>query len=232
MPKLVFILEDETDILELISLQITNAGFETRGFIRGEEMFNGMRSALPDLIVLDLMLPDMDGLEVCKRLKENPSHDKIPVVMLTARINIEDKVKGLEYGADDYITKPFDSKELIARINAVLRRSAWETEKNVLMITPDFKIDFNRFEVFYKNRRLDLTLTEFKILQLLTKRPGWVYSRSQILDYLWGNDKIVIERSVDVHIKNLRDKIGEIASMVINVRGVGYKFDQQEPRQD
>ncbi|MDD2331252.1 MAG: response regulator transcription factor [Candidatus Cloacimonetes bacterium] len=225
MQKMIYILEDEADILELLSLQLSNAGFRTRGFMRAEAMLYSLNQEIPDLIVLDLMLPDLDGLEVCKRLKETPALERIPVVMLTARINIEDRIKGLDYGADDYITKPFDSKELLARINAVLRRSGWETEKNVLLITPEFKLDFNRFEVFMKNKRLDLTLTEFKILQLLTKRPGWVYSRSQILDHLWGTDKIVIERSVDVHVKNLRDKIAPYDKMVVNVRGVGYKFD-------
>lgn len=225
MQKMIYILEDEADILELLSLQLSNAGFRTRGFMRAEAMLHSLNQEIPDLIVLDLMLPDLDGLEVCKRLKETPALERIPVIMLTARINIEDRIKGLDYGADDYITKPFDSKELLARINAVLRRSGWETEKNVLLITPEFKLDFNRFEVFMKNKRLDLTLTEFKILQLLTKRPGWVCSRSQILDHLWGTDKIVIERSVDVHVKNLRDKIAPYDKMVVNVRGVGYKFD-------
>ena len=125
----------------------------------------------------------------------------------------------------DYIAKPFDTGELISRIKAVLRRSEWETAKNILQISTRFLLDFNRYEATLDGRRLDLTLTEFKILQLLTKRPGWVYSRAQILDWLWGNDKIVIERSVDVHIKNLRDKIGDYASSVQNIRGLGYKFE-------
>ena len=120
----------------------------------------------------------------------------------------------------------------MARIKAVLRRSGWETSKNVLTITPDFHIDFNKFEVYIKEKRLDLTLTEFKILQLLTQRPGWVYSRSQILDYLWGNDKIVIERTVDVHIRNLREKLGDYAWMIKNIRGMGYKFSPYEEEID
>jgi two-component system phosphate regulon response regulator PhoB/two-component system alkaline phosphatase synthesis response regulator PhoP len=191
-------------------------------------MLKSLTHTIPELLLLDLMLPDMDGMEACRRIKSDPALEKLPVIMLTARADIEDRVKGLEYGADDYITKPFDTQELVARIMAVLRRSKWETQKNVLMISQDFVLDFNRYEAYIAKTRIDLTLTEFKILQLLTKRPGWVYSRSQILDYLWGNDKIVIERTIDVHVKNLRDKIGIYATMVRNVRGVGYKFETQE----
>ncbi len=220
----IFIVEDENDILELLKLKLESAGFKVTGFERALPMFTMLNTMHPDLILLDLMLPDLDGMEVCRKLKSNLATDKIPVIMLTARTDLEDKVKGLEYGADDYITKPFDSKELVARINAVLRRSSWESSKNVLSITPEFVIDFNRYEVSIKGKRADITLTEFKILQLLTKRPGWVYNRSQILDYLWGNDKVVIERTVDVHIRNLREKLGDFAAMIRNIRGVGYQF--------
>jgi len=167
-------------------------------------------------------------MEACKQIKGDPATESIPILMLTARVEVEDRVQGLELGADDYVTKPFDSKELIARVRAILRRASWETAKNELRITEDFKLDFNRYEAYLYGKRIDLTLTEFKILQLLTKRPGWVYSRSQILDYLWGNDKIVIERTVDVHIKNLRDKIEDYSSCIVNVRGVGYKFEPPE----
>jgi len=225
MQKLIYIVEDEADILELVQLKLKNANFETRGFGAAEPMLKALNSAIPDLLILDLMLPDKDGMDLCQMLKRDPIFEKLPIIMLTARADISDRVKGLEWGADDYVTKPFDSEELIARVKAVLRRSEWETEKNVLAITPEFKLDFNRYEAFISDKRVDLTLTEFRILQLLTKRPGWVYSRSQILDHLWGNDKIVIERSVDVHIKNLRDKIGIYGKMIGNVRGVGYKFD-------
>jgi len=174
------------------------------------------------------MLPDMDGMEVCQKLKSDKATQKIPVLMLTARTDLEDKIKGLEYGADDYVTKPFETRELIARIKAILRRSEWENGKNVLSITEDFIIDFNHYEVWIKGKRIDLTLTEFKILQLLTKRPGWVYNRSQILDYLWGNDKIVIERTIDVHIRNLREKLGAYAYLIRNIRGLGYQFLGEE----
>ena len=222
--KLIHIVEDEADILELLQLQLGGAGYRTRGFSEAPPLLKTLAQELPDLIVLDLMLPGMDGLEACRRIKSDPASARIPIVMLTARADIEDKVRGLEYGADDYITKPFDTSELLARVKAVLRRSGWEGEKNVLDITPEFRLDFNRYEAFLSGKRIDLTLTEFKILQLLTKRPGWVYNRAQILDHLWGTDKIVIERTVDVHIRNLREKLGELAYMVKNIRGLGYKF--------
>jgi len=191
-------------------------------------MLNLLKIEHPDLIILDLMLPDLDGMEVCLRIKKDKTTSAIPIMMLTARTDLEDKIKGLEYGADDYVTKPFESRELIARIKAILRRSEWENGKNVLSITEDFIIDFNHYEVWIKGKRIDLTLTEFKILQLLTKRPGWVYNRSQILDYLWGNDKIVIERTIDVHIRNLREKLGDYAYLIRNIRGVGYQFFCEE----
>ncbi len=228
MQKLIYIVEDETDILELVSMKLQAAGYETKCFERALPMLKALETEVPDLIILDLMLPDLDGMEACKRIKGNPATENIPILMLTARVGIEDRVLGLELGADDYVTKPFDSKELVARVRAILRRASWETAKNELKISEDFRLDFNRYEAFLYGRRIDLTLTEFKILQLLTKRPGWVYSRSQILDHLWGNDKIVIERTVDVHIKNLRDKIEDYSTSIVNVRGVGYKFEPPE----
>lgn len=227
MKEKIYIVEDETDILELLCLNLESAGYRTRGFDSALPMLKKLESDPPKLLILDLMLPDMDGFEVCQKLKAEPELSLIPIIMLTARVDLEDRIKGLDFGADDYITKPFDTDELLARVRAVLRRASWEAEKNVLQITPDFKLDFNRFEAFLEQKRLDLTLTEFKIMQILTKRPGWVFSRSQILDLLWGTDKIVIERTVDVHIKNLRDKIGNYASMIKNVRGMGYKFEPQ-----
>lgn len=228
MNNKIFIVEDESDILELVKLVLKNAGYQTEGFNGAKLMLNRLTEQIPDLIILDLMLPDLDGMEACRIIKNRPEWETIPIIMLTARTDVEDRVRGLEYGADDYITKPFASSELVARVKAVLRRRGWETSKNVLTITSDFRIDFNKFEVYIRDKRVDLTLTEFKILQLLTQRPGWVYSRNQILDYLWGNDKIVIERTVDVHIRNLREKLGDYAWTIKNIRGMGYKFSPFE----
>lgn len=225
--QLIYITEDEADILELVSLQLETAGYTTRGFTRAAEMLEQVARQAPDLIVLDLMLPDLEGLEACRRLKSDPATQRLPIVMLTARSDIADRVQGLEYGADDYVTKPFDAGELLARVRAVLRRAGWESSRNVLNIADDFRLDFNAFEATIGGKKVDLTLTEFKILQLLTRRPGWVFSRAQILDHLWGTDKIVIERTVDVHIRNLREKLGSYAYMVKNIRGLGYKFSSE-----
>ncbi len=225
MSYYIYIVDDEPDILELVDLNLTKAGFLTETFERAEPMLRALAQKAPDLLILDLMLPDADGLELCKQIRSQDKYKKLPIVMLTARVELDDRIKGLDYGADDYITKPFAPNELIARINAVLRRAQWETYNKVLQIEAGLKIDFNKYEVFVNDKKADLTTTEFKILQLLTKRPGWVYNRQQILDFLWGNDKIVIDRTIDVHIKNLRDKLGSYGNYIRNIRGVGYKFE-------
>lgn len=224
----VFVLDDEPDILELIKINLNKHGFKCGLFERAFALLEALKTDLPDILVLDLMLPDLDGIEVCKRIRTLPGLKSLPIIMLTAKVNTDDRIYGLDSGADDYLTKPFSPDELIARINALLRRKEWETENNILAITPDFRIDFNSYEVFIENKRADLTRTEFKILQLLTKQPGRVYTRTQILDYLWGNDKIVIDRTIDVHIKHLREKIGRFGNFIRNIRGVGYKFDLEQ----
>ncbi len=228
MSQLIYIVDDEPDLLELVEMNLSRAGFLTDTFLLAEPMVKALSKRMPDLLVLDLMLPDADGMELCRRLRQQKEFAALPIVMLTARVDINDRIQGLDYGADDYVTKPFEPKELVARIKAVLRRAQWLTESNVLLIDGSLKIDMNRFEVMVDDTKSFLTHTEFKILQLLTKRPGWVYNRSQILDYLWGNDKIVIDRTVDVHVKNLRDKIGRFGNYITNIRGVGYKFEKPE----
>jgi DNA-binding response OmpR family regulator len=231
MSYYIYIVDDEPDILELVELNLSRAGFLTETFERAESMLKALAQKVPDLLVLDLMLPDTDGMELCKKLRAEEKYRRLPIVMLTARVTTEDRIQGLDYGADDYITKPFSPSELIARIKAVLRRAEWETLSKVLNIEPGLSIDFNKFEVHIDNKKADLTLTEFKILQLLTKRPGWVYNRQQILDYLWGNDKIVIDRTVDVHVKHLREKLGRFGEYIRNIRGVGYKFESETDKQ-
>jgi two-component system phosphate regulon response regulator PhoB/two-component system alkaline phosphatase synthesis response regulator PhoP len=182
---------------------------------------------LPDLIILDLMLPDADGFDVCKQLRANSQYKDIPIIMLTAKSEEMDRVLGLEFGADDYVVKPFSPRELVARVKAILRRgTSTATEQSIIEIGDSLSIDTQKYEVKVQNTTVNLTSTEFKLLYLLAKRPGWVYSRNQILDYLWGNDKIVIDRTIDVHIRNLRDKLGIAGKMIKNVRGVGYKLEQ------
>jgi DNA-binding response OmpR family regulator len=176
-----------------------------------------------DLIIVDLMLPDIDGFELIKFLKEK--YPSIPVIILTAKGDEVDKVVGLEIGADDYIVKPFSIRELIARIKAVLRRSKIK-EEEVIKINEDFLIYPKNYKVFLKGEEMFLTKTEFKILLILYKNRGKVLTRDEILDELWGLDKIVIDRTIDVHIKHLRDKLKEYKDLIKNVRGVGYKFEE------
>jgi two-component system phosphate regulon response regulator PhoB/two-component system alkaline phosphatase synthesis response regulator PhoP len=227
MKKLIAIVDDELDILDLVAINLEKSGFKTAKFEDASGLLNFLESEIPNLIVLDLMLPDIDGFDVCKNLKKNDRFSSIPIIMLTAKGEETDRILGLEFGADDYIVKPFSPRELVARVKAVLRRSdSKQQEKEVLIVGKILKINTNKFEVFVEDRKIDLTSTEFNLLKLLTKRIGWVYSRNQILDHLWGNEKIVIDRTVDVHIKNLREKLGQAGKLIKNIRGIGYKIDE------
>jgi len=223
--ELIAVIDDEPDILELVSLHLTKHGFKVKSFQNAENFFKFLSSQTPDLIILDLMLPDMDGFEVCKQLKSNEEFKSIPIIMLTARTTEADKVLGLELGADDYVTKPFSPRELIARVKAVLRRKAQDSGKKI-KIGDILLIDLNKFEVFVENKKIDLTPTEFRILKILASKKGWVFTRDQILDHLWGQEKAVLDRTIDVHIKNLREKLGKAAKFIKNVRGIGYKIEE------
>jgi DNA-binding response OmpR family regulator len=228
--KTIFVIEDEPDILKLITVNLEKSGFAATGFLEAGPMLATLKKRLPDAIILDLMLPDYDGLEVCKTLKKNESYSQIPVVMVTAKTEEVDVVLGLELGADDYISKPFSPKELVARIKAVLRRSQRIPSPSSASLTPLeisglMTIDPAKHEVVVKGQKVQLTLTEFLILRLLAEKPGWVFSRKQILDALWKDEKDVFDRTVDVHIKNLRDKLGPAGKFVKNIRGVGYKLE-------
>ncbi len=225
--KTIAIIEDDKDILELIALHVQKAGFKPKKFTDGESFFRYLSTDMPDVLILDLMLPDMDGLEICKMLRSNPSTAKLPIIILTAKIEETDKIVGLELGADDYITKPFSPRELIARVKAVLRRTAEEeiTKEEILKVGDKIVIDVNKMEVYVEGKKVDLTLTEFKILKHLAKKPGWVFSREQLLDAIWGVKKSVIDRTVDVHIKKLRDKLGKAGKLIKSVRGMGYKIE-------
>ncbi len=226
MPKLIAVVDDEPDILELVSIHLEKAGYQSAEFSNGESFLEFLKCSQPELIVLDLMLPDMDGLEICKYLKKHDSLSSIPIIMLTAKSEEIDKILGLELGADDYVTKPFSPKELIARIRAVLRRNYERDNTEVLSAAGILTIDTDKHEVRVRSHKVKLTPTEFSILQLLASKKGWVFSREKILDYLWGQEKAVVDRTVDVHIKHLREKLGEAASLIINIRGVGYKLEE------
>ncbi len=224
-PK-VFILEDEEDISNLVAMQLNKNGYKTKEFSKAESFFNYLKVEVPDLLILDLMLPDIDGLEVCKTLRRDRKYAHIPIIMLTAKAEEFDKVIGLELGADDYITKPFSTRELVARVKTILRRVDRVEPTDILNAGEILSVDFLKYEVYSDKQRVELTSTEFKILTLLMERKGWVFTRAQILDRLDTQDKGVLDRTVDVHIKNLREKLGEAGKFIKNIRGIGYKFDE------
>ncbi len=227
MKQLIAILDDEPDILNLVSINLEKSGFETVKFEIADELNKFLEKKIPDLIVLDLMLPDADGFDVCKDLKKNERFMSIPIIMLTAKGDETDRILGLEFGADDYVVKPFSPRELVARVKAVLRRGKVKEEaKKIIEIGKILHIDLQKYEVYLNNKKLNLTSTEFKIIKLLATRKSWVYSRNQILDHLWGNDKIVVDRTVDVHIRNLRTKLGPAGKFIKNIRSVGYKIEE------
>ncbi len=222
MSNRIAVVDDEPDIIHLVSIHLKKAGYGVDSFLNGSSLLKFLSTNTPDLIVLDLMLPDLDGFEICRMMKSDTKYSSIPIIMLTAKGQERDKVKGLDLGADDYLTKPFSPKELIARINAVLRRTT--TSKQMTLSIGNLSIDPERFEVMIEQKPVILTRVEFKILLLLVQNHGKVFSRERILNHLWGNEKTVIDRTVDVHIKNLRDKLGPAEDLIKNIRGVGYKL--------
>ncbi len=227
MAKKIFILDDEPDIVNLIKINLEKAGFQVKGFTFYKDLFNSLLTKTPDLIVLDLMMPKMDGMEVFKKLRMNHKYQNIPVIMLTAKSDEVDKIIGLEMGADDYITKPFSPRELIARIKNILKRFGGSKLSEKISLGDKITINPHTYDVIVEDTKIKLTTAEFKILQLLMSKPGWVFSRDQILEYLWGNEKAVIDRTVDVHITNLRKKIKKAGDLIENIRGVGYKIKDE-----
>jgi len=221
----VLVVEDEEDILELVRYNLAKEGYQVTGAGTGEEALRLARTRLPGLILLDLMLPGIDGLEVCRILKNDAKTERIPVVMLTAKGEEADIVAGLELGADDYVTKPFSPRVLLARIRAVLRRRSREPAmEGAVLRVHDLVIHPGRHEVLVKDKAVELTATEFRLLHFLARRPGWVYTRNQIVDAVHGDDYPVTERSVDVQVVGLRRKLGAAGQYVETVRGVGYRF--------
>jgi DNA-binding response OmpR family regulator len=224
---LLFAVDDEADILELIAIHAQKAGFRIKTFGRAEPLLKALTAEIPDLIILDLMLPDLDGLEICRRLKKDERTAAVPVLILTAKGDETDVVLGLELGADDYMVKPFSPKELVARVHAILRRPKAVTAETggKWRIADILEIDERQHAVRVAGHRIEVTATEFAILKVLVRNPGWVFSREQLLDKIWGEDKASLDRTIDVHIKNLRDKLGEAGHLIKSVRGVGYKLE-------
>jgi len=223
----ILVVDDEEDILRLVEYNLQQNGYQAICAATGEEALHAARTEQPGLIILDLMLPGMDGLEVCSTLKNDPPTSAIPILMLTAKGEESDIVAGLELGADDYVTKPFNPRVLIARVRALLRRAVAEVVPETATIRRgDVVIDPTRREVLAKGRPVDLTFTEFGILRFLAARPGWVFTRNQIIDEIRGSDYPVTDRSVDVQVAGLRKKLGACGKSIETVRGVGYRYKE------
>lgn len=225
MKESILVVDDEEDILELLRYNLTKNGYKVTCVATGEEGVSSSKANIPDLVLLDLMLPGVDGLEVCRRLKADPRTQGIPIIILSARGEEADIVSGLELGADDYLTKPFSPRVLLARIKSVLRRSKNSVpDDGAVVRIGELLIDPLRYEVSLGANQLDLTRTEFRILHFLAQRAGWVFTRCQIVDGVHGDDYPVTDRSVDVQVVGLRKKLGTFGESIETVRGVGYRF--------
>jgi two-component system alkaline phosphatase synthesis response regulator PhoP len=223
----ILVVEDEDDILELLRYNLAKEGFRVTGVVSGEEALRTARSQPPDLIILDLMLPGMDGLTVCRELKHDAKTRETPIIMLTAKGEEADIVAGLELGADDYIIKPFSPRVLLARLRAVLRRQMLPpAAESDALVLHDLSIHPGRHEVLVQGQPVDLTVTEFRLLHFLARRPGWVFTRAQIVQGVQGEDYAVSDRAVDVQIVGLRKKLGAAGACIETVRGVGYRFKE------
>jgi two-component system phosphate regulon response regulator PhoB len=220
----VLIIDDEKDLIELVRYNLEKEGFDVIAATDGQAGLEVVKKHRPDLVMLDLMMPGLDGLQVCQRLRADPRMGRVPVIMLTAKATEADRVVGLELGADDYITKPFSPREVVARVKAVLRRSSPQQDDRQIIRSGEMSIDLSGHEVSYKGQRVALTATEFRILEFLAARPGRVFSRDEIIDAALGNETAVFDRTVDVHITAIRRKLGSGADQIETVRGFGYKF--------
>lgn len=223
----ILVVEDEADIAELIQYNLELANFEVSVANTGEDALEKYKAFRPDLVLLDLMLPGLSGLEVCKRLKQQALSQKTPIIMVSAKGEESDIIVGLELGADDYVTKPFSPQVLIARVQAVIRRSrkeATDVSESTTVKLGDLEIDPGRVEVSIMGEAVDLTQSEFRILQFLAQRPGWVYTRAQIVQAIHGSNYAVTDRTIDFQMVGLRKKLGPVGDKIETVRGVGYRF--------
>jgi two-component system phosphate regulon response regulator PhoB len=228
--KNILIVEDDEDIQQLVGFNLIKAGFQVEYSDSGEKALDAIKKQHPDLILLDIMLPGIDGIEVCRTLRSDNLTAEIPIIMLTAKGEETDIIDGLELGADDYITKPFSPKILVSRIKAVLRRKAKvsappDSERGKIITVDNIVINPGRHEVTVDGKPVNLTPTEFGILKLLANRPGWVFSRQQIIDDVRGYDYLITPRAIDVQVFSLRKKMGEKGKKIETVRGIGYRFN-------
>ena len=228
MEDTVLIVEDESDVVDLLRYNLTKAGFAVLIAPDGLTGLELARKNRPDVIILDLMLPGMDGHSICKALKHDPHTEAIPILMLTAKSQPDERVKGLEIGADDYVTKPFSPRELVLRVQGLLRRMRTSTRSDLLELD-EFILDKNAFEVRLEGQRLELTTTEFKLLTLMIERRGRTLSRETLLSDVWGYQNTIDTRTVDTHMRRLREKLGKHAARLETVRGEGYRFNVTAP---
>lgn len=224
----ILVVDDESDIGELLKYNLEQEGYETAIVNEGEKVIEKLKSEAFDLLILDLMLPGVSGLDICRSMKREESLETIPIIMLTAKSSETDKIVGLEVGADDYITKPFSPREVVARVKAVLRRSEDKKEYDIggNLEFEGLKIDTSRHEVYVEGEEVKLTNTEFKILQCLLQKPGHVFNRSQLITFALGKDVSVVDRTIDVHITNLRKKLNQRGPQIESIRGVGYRLKE------
>lgn len=222
-PK-ILVVDDEPDAVDLVAFNLKQAGYEVTTAADGAEALRKARLVVPELIILDLMLPEMDGLEVCKLLRRDPATAPVPIIMLTARAAELDRILGLELGADDYITKPFSPRELVLRVKNVLQRRQLETAKRDHFVFGDLVIDIPRHQVTWRSRPIELTATEFRLLTVLAERAGRVQTRDHLLRDVWHYESLIDTRTVDTHMRRLREKLGPAARHLDTVRGVGYRF--------
>lgn len=220
----IYCIEDDENIRQLVVYALKNNGFEAMGFESGNELYKELEIALPDLIILDIMLPGDNGYEILKNIRQNHITKDIPIIMLTAKTNEYDKVKGLDMGADDYIGKPFGIMELISRVNAVLRRSLRSVDKEEIICIDSLCLDINKRVVTVGSKVIDLTFKEFELLHYLLQNKNIVLSRDKIMNEVWDTDFQGESRTVDVHIRTLRLKLGEVGNIIQTIRNVGYKI--------
>ncbi len=222
----VAIVEDEEDIANLIAIYLEKSGFACYKFQRASSFLDYIKYNVPDVVILDLMLPDADGLDICRAIRREKRYDNTAIIILTAKSEEVDRVLGLEMGADDYVVKPFSPRELVARVKAVLRRIKTKDEEGAFInIANILFIDKNRMEVTVGDEKIELTPTEFKILLILAEKRGWVFSREKLLEMLWGHEKDTCRRAIDVHIANLRRKLKKAGRFIKSIKGVGYKLE-------
>ncbi len=235
MGNRVAIIEDEKDIVDLVRYNFRKEGYEVASFLRGKEGLEQIRRNPPDLVLLDIMLPDVDGFEVCKKLRADDRLKDLPVIFLTAKGEEIDRVLGLEIGADDYVVKPFSPRELVARVRAVLRRRERPVEKHDVVEAAGLRLDSRTQEVIVRGRAVELSALEFKLLHYLASHPRQVFNRERLLDEVWGRDRFVTPRTVDVHIRRVREKIEEQPDRpryLQTVRGSGYRFSLEPDATD